>query len=120
MTREELYAAPDEPFQHKLMSPMARALFGLGMAHVQSVASTVADHRGTPEAIAEARKRLREAQERANLIVLYGACPVCSTPFTSDVAVCAVCPPRVGSEGPTREGSAAWAAREACFAEGDE
>jgi hypothetical protein len=83
----------------------------------QMVSGAVRDSR---QAIADCHRRLREAQKKANLILLYGACPVCSTPFTSDVAVCAACPPRLVSEGPTREGSAAWAAREACFAEGDE
>jgi hypothetical protein len=43
--------------------------------------------KGSPQALADCRRRLRDAighGQKASLIALYGACPDCETPYQAE------------------------------------
>ena len=48
--------------------------------------------------LTDCRKRRRDAQRTASLIVLYGACPTCNTPYIGDDEPCIKCDPSAENE----------------------
>ena len=64
------------------------------LAHLKETgpvtAELIAFERGSLAALLDCRRRVREAQRRAQ-IELYGACPRCNTPYPNDTDPCIKC-----------------------------
>lgn len=80
------------------MTPYAAHIKALGLAHMRSVEATVRDMRGSAEALADCRKRQKDAQRTASLIALYGACGTCNTPYIGEDEPCIKCDPSTESQ----------------------